>query len=75
MRIAHKASILGLGLAVAATIAASAQTPAGDTRPVTLVVPIAAGGGVDTIGRIFAHKKRARCLRAGAGARPRARGS
>ena len=33
---------------------APSQTPAGDTRPVTLVVPIAAGGGVDTIGRIFA---------------------
>jgi tripartite-type tricarboxylate transporter receptor subunit TctC len=54
MRIAQKLLILGLGLAVAATIGAAAQTPAGDTRPVTLVVPIAAGGGVDTIGRIFA---------------------
>src|SRR5579862_988237 len=54
MRTAQKLPILALGLAVAATIAASAQTPAGDTRPVTLVVPIAAGGGVDTIGRIFA---------------------
>src|ERR1700723_999832 len=55
MRIAHQLSILGLGIAaVAAAIGASAQTPVGDTRPVTLVVPIAAGGGVDTIGRIFA---------------------
>src|SRR5580700_1516779 len=54
MRIAQKLPILALGIAVAATIAVSAQTPAGDTRPVTLVVPIAAGGGVDTIGRIFA---------------------
>src|SRR3984885_10226565 len=54
MRTAHKLSILALGLAVAATIGAAAQTPAGDTRPVTLVVPIAAGGGVDTIGRVFA---------------------
>ena len=54
MRIAHKLSILGLGIAIAATIGASAQTLGGDTRPVTLVVPIAAGGGVDTIGRIFA---------------------
>jgi tripartite-type tricarboxylate transporter receptor subunit TctC len=54
MRMAQKLSILALGLAVAATIGAAAQTPAGDTRPVTLVVPIAAGGGVDTIGRIFA---------------------
>src|ERR1700689_31029 len=54
MRIAHKLSILGLGIAIAATIGASAQTLGGDTRPVTLVVPIAAGGGVDPIGRIFA---------------------
>ena len=51
----HKPLILGLAIAaVAATIGAAAQTPAGDTRPITLVVPIAAGGGVDTIGRIFA---------------------
>ena len=55
MRIAHQLSILGLGIAAAAAaIGASGQTPAGDSRPVTLVVPIAAGGGVDTIGRIFA---------------------
>ena len=52
MRLAQKLAILGLGIAAAA--GAWAQTPAGDTRPVTLVVPIAAGGGVDTIGRIFA---------------------
>ena len=34
-----------------------AQTPAGDaTRPITLVVPIAAGGGMDTIGRTLAER-------------------
>ena len=55
MRLAQKLMILGLGIAAGAAAAgALAQTPAGDTRPVTLVVPIAAGGGVDTIGRIFA---------------------
>jgi len=55
MRLAPKLAILGLGIAAGAVAAgALAQTPAGDTRPVTLVVPIAAGGGVDTIGRLFA---------------------
>src|ERR1700681_2504357 len=55
MRLAQKPLILGHGIAAAvATIGASAQTPTSDSRPVTLVVPIAAGGGVDTIGRIFA---------------------
>jgi tripartite-type tricarboxylate transporter receptor subunit TctC len=54
VRIANSASILAFGFAAAmAAVAASAQ-PASDTRPVTLVVPIAAGGGVDTIGRVFA---------------------
>ena len=50
---ANRMWILGFGIAAAtaATVTASAQTP---TRPVTLVVPIAAGGGVDTIGRVFA---------------------
>jgi tripartite-type tricarboxylate transporter receptor subunit TctC len=53
MRAAHRLWLLGLGLAAtAASIGASAQSP--DSRPVTLVVPIAAGGGVDTIGRVFA---------------------
>jgi tripartite-type tricarboxylate transporter receptor subunit TctC len=55
MRAAHKLLILGLGIAaMAGAIGASAQGPGGDTRPVTLVVSIAAGGGVDTISRIFA---------------------
>jgi len=58
VRLAQKLAILGLGIAAAA--GAWAQTPAGDTRPVTLVVPIAAGGGVDTIGRIFAVELRDR---------------
>jgi tripartite-type tricarboxylate transporter receptor subunit TctC len=58
MRIARPASILSLiwafgFVAVIVAVAASAQ-PASDTRPVTLVVPIAAGGGVDTIGRVYA---------------------
>jgi tripartite-type tricarboxylate transporter receptor subunit TctC len=56
MQVAVRLSIFGLGIvATAAAIGAAAQT-AGDTRPVTLVVPIAAGGGVDIIGRQFAAK-------------------
>jgi tripartite-type tricarboxylate transporter receptor subunit TctC len=55
MRIAQKLVILGLGIsAAAATIGVSAQAPVGDSRPITLVVPIAPGGGVDTIARVFA---------------------
>jgi len=46
------------GTAAIAALLAAAVTPVCaqtvDRRPVTLVVPIAAGGGVDTIGRVFA---------------------
>jgi tripartite-type tricarboxylate transporter receptor subunit TctC len=48
----HPAGIL-IGLFAAVIV--SAQTLGGDARPVTLVVPIAAGGGVDTIGRVVAR--------------------
>jgi tripartite-type tricarboxylate transporter receptor subunit TctC len=41
-----------LTLAVVAATRAQAET----TRPITLVVPIAAGGGVDAIGRLLAEK-------------------
>jgi tripartite-type tricarboxylate transporter receptor subunit TctC len=55
MRVAQ--ALVITGLVIAAIVAASgsavlAQAP--NTRTVTLVVPIAAGGGVDTIGREFA---------------------
>jgi tripartite-type tricarboxylate transporter receptor subunit TctC len=58
MRAVHAA--MTIGLAVASVIAAMesavlAQVSAPDTRPVTLVVAIAAGGGVDTIARVFAQ--------------------
>jgi len=48
------ARILALGFAAAMVAVAAFAQPASDTRPVTLVVPIAPGGGVDTIGRVFA---------------------
>jgi tripartite-type tricarboxylate transporter receptor subunit TctC len=44
-------------LAIGAVAPLHAQTPAGDaTRSITLVVPIAAGGGMDTIGRTLAER-------------------
>jgi tripartite-type tricarboxylate transporter receptor subunit TctC len=58
MRAARTASVLSrisaLGFVGVIAAAAAFAQPASDTRPVTLVVPIAAGGGVDTIGRVFA---------------------
>jgi tripartite-type tricarboxylate transporter receptor subunit TctC len=57
MRTFHGVTTIGLAIACGIAALASAafgQAPGTDTRPVTLVVPIAAGGGVDTIGRIFA---------------------
>jgi len=57
MRNAERLVVAGLVIAaIAAVLAPSAhsQTGGGDSRPVTLVVAIAPGGGVDTIGRVFA---------------------
>ena len=49
------AAVFAIAIGVVAPL--SAQTPAGDaTRPITLVVPIAAGGGMDTIGRTLAER-------------------
>jgi tripartite-type tricarboxylate transporter receptor subunit TctC len=47
--------VLAAALAMGAIIA-GAQAQTYPTRPVTLVVPIAAGGAVDTAARIFAEK-------------------
>jgi tripartite-type tricarboxylate transporter receptor subunit TctC len=57
MRAVQAVVMIGLSIGtVIAAIESSAlgQTAAPDTRTVTLVVPIAAGGGVDTIARVFA---------------------
>ncbi len=55
MRILHRPLLAAL-TAVLMTAGAQAQSPNDDTRPITLVVPIAAGGGVDAIGRLIAEK-------------------
>jgi tripartite-type tricarboxylate transporter receptor subunit TctC len=54
MRLADKTLRLALVFLASTAAATALAQPASDTRPVTLVVPIAAGGGVDTIGRVFA---------------------
>jgi tripartite-type tricarboxylate transporter receptor subunit TctC len=55
LALASGLSLGGIWVALAAP--AYAQAPALDTaRPITLVVPLAAGGGVDTIGRVMAEK-------------------
>jgi tripartite-type tricarboxylate transporter receptor subunit TctC len=59
MRAARAATAMAVAagsLIAAMASTALSQTPAPDTRPVTLVVPIAAGGGVDTIARVFAKE-------------------
>src|SRR5437763_13191478 len=49
---------LGIVVAVAAVAATTAGAPAQEwpTRPVTMVVPFAAGGAFDVIGRVFAPR-------------------
>jgi tripartite-type tricarboxylate transporter receptor subunit TctC len=47
---------LAAGAAALATVPRLAAAQAYPTRPVTLVVPVAAGGGVDTAARILAEK-------------------
>jgi len=52
--IAHTASLVVFGFATGVVAVAASAQPASDPRPVTPVVPIAAGGGVNTIGWVFA---------------------
>ena len=46
----------GIAMACAVVWAGSAQAQSWPTRPMTLVVPYAAGGPVDTLGRILAAR-------------------
>ena len=50
------AGLVTAAVAAAVQAAVRARAELGDTRAVTLVVAVAAGGGVDTIGRVFAQK-------------------
>jgi tripartite-type tricarboxylate transporter receptor subunit TctC len=59
MSAAQRLAIAVISVAIGFVAPADAQAPAGDIgsgRPITLVVPIAAGGGMDTIGRAVAEK-------------------
>lgn len=56
MRTALQLAIAVVSSAIALATVAHAQAPVGDTRPITLVVPVAAGGGMDTIGRAVAER-------------------
>ena len=47
---------LAIGTAVLPVASRIARAQAYPTRPITLVVPVAAGGGVDTAARILAEK-------------------
>jgi tripartite-type tricarboxylate transporter receptor subunit TctC len=56
MRTALRLAIAIVSATLGLAAAAHAQAPVGDTRPITLVVPVAAGGGMDTIGRAIAER-------------------
>ncbi|MET0923250.1 MAG: tripartite tricarboxylate transporter substrate-binding protein, partial [Xanthobacteraceae bacterium] len=58
MRTVRRLAVI-IAAVIGGTGPACAQAPAGDAasgRPITLVVPIAAGGGMDTIGRAVAER-------------------
>ena len=59
MRTVRRLAITVVSAMLGCAAPACAQAPAGDSasgRPITLVVPIAAGGGMDTIGRAVAER-------------------
>ncbi len=53
---AIRRTILAAGILLAAGSAAPANAQDWPTRPVTMVVPFAPGGGTDVLGRIVAHR-------------------
>ena len=58
MHTERQLAIAIVAAAICLAAPAHAQTSPGDaaTRPITLVVPIAAGGGMDTLGRLLAER-------------------
>jgi tripartite-type tricarboxylate transporter receptor subunit TctC len=57
MRAARRLAIAAVSAVIAGVAPLHAQAPVGDgARAITLVVPIAAGGGMDTIGRTVAER-------------------
>jgi NAD(P)-dependent dehydrogenase (short-subunit alcohol dehydrogenase family) len=56
MRTGRQLAIAIVSSTIGLATAAHAQVPAADTRPITLVVHVAAGGGMDTIGRAIAER-------------------
>jgi tripartite-type tricarboxylate transporter receptor subunit TctC len=60
---AHRMLLVSLAIAAAFAQAGSALAQAYPTRPITMVVPYAAGGATDAIARIFAEGMRACTVR------------
>lgn len=54
--LSRRALVVGGLIAAAIPFGAHAQAPAYPTRPITLVVPFAAGGSTDVVGRLVAQK-------------------
>ena len=58
MQSRRRQSVLGCAAAVLLGMSASVQAQDYPSKPITLVVPFSAGGGVDTVARILAEKLR-----------------